>query len=153
MPSFEEVCVRILSQPGNQGKPGKWLSLLPVREKSCNLRKVPQIRGKSGNFVCPVVRLSRLHSKNCGVKITPPVLTEDHTMHFTPVLNLWCWFNTQWWYSNTFGCYFNTLWCCVQTLGCNINTRGCGPLLTPTGVILTPQFYSVVSIPNSKSSG
>ena len=31
-----------------------------------------------------------LHSKNCGVKITPPVLIEDHTMHFTPVLNLWC---------------------------------------------------------------
>ena len=26
------------------------------------------------------------HSKNCGVKITPPVLIEDHTMHFTPVL-------------------------------------------------------------------
>ena len=31
-----------------------------------------------------------LHSKNCGVKITPPVLIEDHTMHFTPVLNWWC---------------------------------------------------------------
>ena len=31
-----------------------------------------------------------VHSKNCGVKITPPVLIEDHTMHFTPVLNLWC---------------------------------------------------------------
>ena len=30
------------------------------------------------------------HSKNCGVKITPPVLIKDHTMHFTPVLNLWC---------------------------------------------------------------
>ena len=30
------------------------------------------------------------HIKNCGVKITPPVLIEDHTMHFTPVLNLWC---------------------------------------------------------------
>ena len=27
------------------------------------------------------------HSKNCGVKITPPVLIEDHTMHFTPVSN------------------------------------------------------------------
>ena len=25
-----------------------------------------------------------LYSKNCGVKITPPVLIEDHTMHFTP---------------------------------------------------------------------
>ena len=31
-----------------------------------------------------------IHSKNCGVKITPPVLIKDHTMHFTPVLNLWC---------------------------------------------------------------
>ena len=31
-----------------------------------------------------------LHSKNCGVKLTPPVLIEDHTMHFTPVLNLRC---------------------------------------------------------------
>ena len=31
-----------------------------------------------------------LHSKNCGVKSTPPVLIEDHTMHLTPVLNLWC---------------------------------------------------------------
>ena len=29
-------------------------------------------------------------AKNCGVKITPPVLIEDHTMHFTPMLNLWC---------------------------------------------------------------
>ena len=63
-----------------------------------------------------------LHSKNCGVKITPPVYIEDHTMHFTPVLNLWYKFNTQWCYSNTFGCYFNTLWCYVQTLGCNFNT-------------------------------
>ena len=56
------------------------------------------------------------HSKNCGVKFTPPVLIEDHTMHFTPVLNLRCKFNTQCCYSNTFGCYFNTLWCYVQTL-------------------------------------
>ena len=72
-------------------------------------------------------------AKNCGVKITPPVLIEDHTMHFTPVLNLWC-------YSNTFGCYFNTLWCYAQTIGCNFNTWGCGPLLTTTGVILTPQL-------------
>ena len=31
-----------------------------------------------------------VHSKNCGVKITPPVLIEDHTMHFIPVLNLRC---------------------------------------------------------------
>ena len=31
--------------------------------------------------------ISNIHSKNCGVKITPPVLIEDHTMHFTPVLN------------------------------------------------------------------
>ena len=66
------------------------------------------------------------------LKIIPPVLIEGHTMHFTPVLNLWC-------YSNTFG-YFNTLWCYVQTLGCNFNTWVCGPLLTPTGVILTPKF-------------
>ena len=29
--------------------------------------------------------VSYMHSKNCGVKITPPVLIEDHTMHFTPV--------------------------------------------------------------------
>ena len=29
-----------------------------------------------------------LHSKNCGVKITPPVLIEEPTIHFTPVLNL-----------------------------------------------------------------
>ena len=36
-----------------------------------------------------------LHSKNYGVKITPPVLIEDYTMHFTPVLNLRCYFNTQ----------------------------------------------------------
>ena len=28
--------------------------------------------------------------KNCGVEITPPVLIEDHTMHFTPVLILRC---------------------------------------------------------------
>ena len=27
--------------------------------------------------------------KKCGVKLTPPVLIEDHTMHLTPVLNLW----------------------------------------------------------------
>ena len=26
------------------------------------------------------------HSKDCGVKSTPPVYIEDHTMHFTPVL-------------------------------------------------------------------
>ena len=31
-----------------------------------------------------------LHSKNCGDNITPPVLIEDLTMHFTSVLNLWC---------------------------------------------------------------
>ena len=36
-----------------------------------------------------------IHRKNCGVKITPPGLIEDHTMHFTPVLNLRCYFNTQ----------------------------------------------------------
>ena len=48
-------------------------------------------------------------------------------MHFTPVLNLRCYFNTQSCYSNTFG-YFNTLWCYVQTLGCNFITCGCGPL-------------------------
>ena len=34
--------------------------------------------------------------QNRGVKITPPVYIEDHTMHFTPVLNVWCYFNTQW---------------------------------------------------------
>ena len=39
------------SQPGNQGKPGKRLSIFPVREKSGNLGKVPEIREKSGNFV------------------------------------------------------------------------------------------------------
>ena len=38
------------SQPGNQGKPGKRLSLFPVREKSGNLGKVSEIREKSGNF-------------------------------------------------------------------------------------------------------
>ena len=64
-------------------------------------------------------------------------------MHFTPVLNLRCYFNTQSCYSNTFGCYFNTLWCYVQTLGCNFNTWGCGPLLTLTGVILTPLVFTV----------
>ena len=84
--------------------------------------------------------------QKCGVKITPPVLIEDHTMHFTPVLNLWCQFNTQLCYSNTFGCYFNTLWCYVQTLGSNFNTWGCGPLLTPTGVILTSQFLHCVVV-------
>ena len=62
------------------------------------------------------------HSKICGVNITQPVLIEDHTMHFTPVLNLRCYFNTQCCYSNTFGCYFNTPWCYVQTLRCNFNT-------------------------------
>ena len=35
------------------------------------------------------VRVS-IHSKRCGVKLTPPVLIEDHTMQFTPVLNLRC---------------------------------------------------------------
>ena len=70
-----------------------------------------------------------IHSESYGVKITPQVLMEDYTMHFTPVLNLRCYFNTQCCYSNTFGCYFNTLWCYVQTLGCNFNTWGCGPLL------------------------
>ena len=81
-------------------------------------------------------------AKTVVLTYTPPVYIEYHTMHFTPVLNLWCHFNTQWCYSNTFGCYFNTLWCYVQTLGCNFNTWGCGPLLTPTGlgVILTSQF-------------
>ena len=37
--------------------------------------------------------LDCVHSKYCGppgVKITPPGLIEDHTMHFTPVLNLRC---------------------------------------------------------------
>ena len=63
-----------------------------------------------------------LHSKNYGVKITPPVFIVDYTMHFTPVLNLRCYFNTQCCYSNTFGCYFNTLRFYVQTLGCNFNT-------------------------------
>jgi hypothetical protein len=43
--------LRVPSQPGNQGKPGKRLSLFPVREKSGNLGKVPEIREKSGNFV------------------------------------------------------------------------------------------------------
>ena len=65
------------------------------------------------------------HSKNYGVNITPPVLIEDYTMHFTPLLNLRCYFNTQCCYSNPFGCYFNTLWCYVQTL-----------ILTPEGVVL-----------------
>ena len=37
-----------------------------------------------------VKKIKYLHSRNCGVTITPPVLIEDHTMHFTPVLNLWC---------------------------------------------------------------
>ena len=31
-----------------------------------------------------------IHIKKRGIKITPPVLIEDHTMHFTPVLNLRC---------------------------------------------------------------
>ena len=31
-----------------------------------------------------------MHSKIRGIKITPPVLIEDHTILFTPVLNLWC---------------------------------------------------------------
>ena len=61
-------------------------------------------------------------AKTYGVKITPLVLIEVYTMHFTPVLNLWCYFDTQCCYSNTFGCYFNTLWCYVQTLGSNFNT-------------------------------
>ena len=48
-------------------------------------------------YKCIVITLRRkfvyypsLHSKNCGVKITPPVLIEDRIMHFTPVLNLRC---------------------------------------------------------------
>ena len=32
------------------------------------------------------LQVVHVHSKNCGVQITPPVLIEDHTMHFTPVL-------------------------------------------------------------------
>ena len=32
-------------------------------------------------MVCCGRRISVQHSKNCGVKITPPVLIEDHTMH------------------------------------------------------------------------
>ena len=27
-----------------------------------------------------------MHNETVGFKITPPVLIEDHTMHFTPVL-------------------------------------------------------------------
>ena len=30
--------------------------------------------------------MESLHSKNYGVKITQPVLIEDYTIHFTPVL-------------------------------------------------------------------
>ena len=37
-----------------------------------------------------IICLFQVYSKNCGVKLTPPVLIEDHTMHFAPVLNLWC---------------------------------------------------------------
>ena len=78
-----------------------------------------------------------IHSKNYGVKITPPVLIEDYTMHFTPVLNLRC---SSVLILTPLVAILNTIWCYVQTLGCNFNTRGCGLLLTLTGVILTPQF-------------
>ena len=47
------------------------------------------------------------HSKNCGVKITPPEFIEDHTMHFTPVLN------------------------------CGVSSTPSGVILTPLVVILT----------------
>ena len=40
---------RVPSQPG---KPGKWLSLVPVRKKLGNLRQMLQIREKSGNLIC-----------------------------------------------------------------------------------------------------
>ena len=42
--------IRVPSKPGNQENLGKDL-LFPVREKSGNLGKVSEIRGKSRNFV------------------------------------------------------------------------------------------------------
>ena len=109
-------------------------------------------RGSYGVYVVVTGSTSRPHSKNYGVKITPPVLIEDHTMHFTPVLKICGVISTP---SATVVIltplvviYFNTLWCYVQTLECNFNTWGCGPLLTPTGVILTPQFLRCVFIGN-----
>ena len=53
------------------------------------------------------INRATVHSKNCGVKITPPVLIEDHTMHFTPVLN------------------------------CGVSSTPSGVILTPLVVILT----------------
>ena len=81
----------------------------------------PQVRIYTNIRLCCLPKSTIPHSRNYGVKITPPVLIEDYTMHFTPVLiedytmhvtpvlNYWCYFNTQCCYSNTFGCYFNTL--------------------------------------------
>ena len=38
---------------GNQGNQGKLFYFFPVREKARNLKKMPQIREKSGNFDWP----------------------------------------------------------------------------------------------------
>ena len=39
--------------PGHQGNQGKLFYFFPVREKSGNLKKMPLIREKSGNFDWP----------------------------------------------------------------------------------------------------
>ena len=41
---------RVPSHSGNKGKPWKWVSNIPVRERSGNLGKTPKIRGNSGNL-------------------------------------------------------------------------------------------------------
>ena len=62
------------------------------------------------------------------VKITPPVLIEDHTMHFTPVLNLRC-------FSSTPKVVILTHLVVILTLF-GVMFKLYGVILTPEGVVL-----------------
>ena len=61
-----------------------------IKDYLCPNKIMIKFNGEDFSHVSECRSEEVIHSKNCGVKITPPVYIEDHTMHFTPVLNVWC---------------------------------------------------------------
>ena len=52
---------------GNQGNQGKLFYFFPVREKSGNWKKMPQIREKSGNFDWPSLLYFVAYQNNISI--------------------------------------------------------------------------------------
>ena len=61
---------RFPSQPGKPGKLVQWASSFPVREMSGNLRKVLQIREKSGNCIMFTCRKEKVVVQSAAFFIT-----------------------------------------------------------------------------------